>query len=265
MFKKIRPKVTVRQPVAYKPNAPRPRPKFIIGEMQLFVMYFLTLVLLACVGLMAFKVYQLAHERIPKPQLIMNIQNLTHNIPLGSQDIAVRIQTLYGSGSGIIVSKHSILTNAHVLTKMSVGEEVFVQEDVDSRLIKASILHIDEKRDLALIQTAKELSKIAQFQTTIKYGQGIVVIGSPQGQTDFPTYGYFYRYSGDTIIVSCNIYPGNSGGPIIDAKTGKVVGIARNMSSPMMTDYGPLWATHIAGGISSTAILEYLKTNLKDK
>ncbi len=136
-----------------------------------------------------------------------------------------------GQGSGFIVSPDGIiLTNAHVVKDAS---EVTVKM-TDRREYRAKVLGSDPKTDVAVIKIdAKNLPTVAMGNTRdLKVGQWVLAIGSPFGFENTVTAGVVSA-KGRTlpddsyvpfIQTDVAVNPGNSGGPLINAR-GEVVGI----------------------------------------
>jgi hypothetical protein len=136
------------------------------------------------------------------------------------------------SGSGIIVSREgTILTNRHVVQQCS-GYEVI--DDADRKL-KATLLAVDETRDLALLKTEEGFRNAAPFRKDItpKLGEAVTVVGYPLAGVlgTKPTVGFGVVSSvvglrGDPtqMQISVPIQRGNSGGPVLD-QSGHVIGV----------------------------------------
>ncbi len=140
-------------------------------------------------------------------------------------------QPAQGVGSGFIVSPDGvILTNAHVVDGAT---EVLVKL-VDKRELKAKVLGVDKKSDVAVIKVdAKDLPTVKIGDPAkLRVGEWVAAIGSPFGLESTVTAGIVSAKSrnvGDERIVpfiqtDVAVNPGNSGGPLFNL-AGEVVGI----------------------------------------
>lgn len=137
-------------------------------------------------------------------------------------------------GSGVIVDKSGyILTNDHVIAD---GEEITITLS-DGRRIPANIVGVDALTDLALLKVdADRLIPIVWGNSDrCKVGSPVWAVGSPFGLERTVTFGIL---SGKHRMVHSNssshyqdfmqsdvaVNPGNSGGPLVDAR-GTLVGI----------------------------------------
>lgn len=141
----------------------------------------------------------------------------------------VVIKTGDGVGSGVIVSPDGlVLTAAHVATE----DEVDVRFK-DGQSAKATVLRVDDERDVALLQLQKsqqDVPCLALSQVVPGTGTELYALGSPTGEA--------LAFSVSRGIVSgrrtldgnsylqtdASVSPGNSGGPLVDEE-GRVVAI----------------------------------------
>lgn len=146
-------------------------------------------------------------------------------------------------GTGFVVSGiRAVVTNSHVVGRCAVGDLVAVSSVADEP-VKFSSMVRDENRDLALLCPTKALP----FALSLAGDEKAIV------ETEVETWGYPLRYNLTAplltrgyvagydegldaqgrrktplvshLIVNGALNPGNSGGPLIDRGTGKVVGI----------------------------------------
>ncbi len=97
---------------------------------------------------------------------------------------------------------------------------------VDDTKLYATLYKISSKHDLALLKvngykTPKLQSKNSRY---ISQGDELFAIGSPIRMKNSVTDGVFSGYEGSYIQTNAQIYPGNSGGPLVN-KDGDVIGI----------------------------------------
>ncbi len=142
-----------------------------------------------------------------------------------------------GSGTGWVVSKDRILTNAHVVSN---ARYLTVEKENDPKKYIAEVEHIAHDCDLALLKL-KDLSffkgaaplpigGIPGIETTVSvygYPIGGDRLSATRGvvsRVDFRTYSHSIVDSHLVIQIDAAINPGNSGGPVL--QDGKVVGVA---------------------------------------
>ena len=150
--------------------------------------------------------------------------------------IACRI----GHGSGFVVSPGLLVTNYHVIADDAVedlGALFFNPESHVQTRIPVSLVAEDPEHDLAFLAIDAHLPPLAlrsDFQH--QNGHKIVVIGSPgvgnngERLEHVVTDGrlgpvYTDRNSPSRWSLSTTLNPGNSGGPVLDAATGEVLGV----------------------------------------
>jgi serine protease Do len=136
-----------------------------------------------------------------------------------------------GEGSGFIVSPDGIImTNAHVVKD---AKEVTVKL-TDRREFRAKVLGSDATTDIAVLKIdARNLPTVAMGSTKdLKVGEWVLAIGSPFGFENSVTAGVVSAKGRSLpddsyvpfIQTDVAVNPGNSGGPLINAR-GEVVGI----------------------------------------
>jgi serine protease Do len=136
-----------------------------------------------------------------------------------------------GHGSGFIVSADGlVLTNAHVVR----GAKEVTVKLTDRREFRAKVLGADAKTDIAVLKIeAKDLPSLPiGSSTNLKVGQSVIAIGSPFGFDNTVTAGVVSAKSRSLpdgsfvpfIQTDVAVNPGNSGGPLLNAR-GEVVGI----------------------------------------
>jgi len=138
------------------------------------------------------------------------------------------------TGSGFLFnSKGEIITNAHVINRT---DTIYVRT-ADAQIYPAAVVGISEDVDIALLrvpQLGEQRLDIADEALT-EIGDEVIALGSPHGFQNTVTLGIIsgmerqfsidgYDYS-NVYQISAQITQGNSGGPLIDRKTGKIIGI----------------------------------------
>ena len=146
------------------------------------------------------------------------------------------------TGSCFCVAPNMFITCAHVVQKYdknSVSDPHKFNRSVKVRLIQggkmynAKVLAVDLLLDIALIECDVQ-TDVFEIDNKIYIGDDIISIGSPHGYENNVSIGnlsslgkrlYFYEGAPDYMFVDLSIFPGNSGGPVIKASNGKVVGL----------------------------------------
>lgn len=161
----------------------------------------------------------------------------------------VYITTSDGIGSGAIVTPDGyIVTNAHVVGKnRDVGVILYDerelmdktnptdtpdQDTIRNKMRFGRVLKRNKTRDLALIKIEGENFPWLPLEidrNAYLTGKEVFAVGAPRGIEWSVTEGVISAvrdYNGvDTIQTDAAINGGNSGGPLIDVKTGKIIGI----------------------------------------
>ncbi|QFZ85430.1 Do family serine endopeptidase [Variovorax paradoxus] len=151
--------------------------------------------------------------------------------PRGQQQQQQRAVPVRSQGSGFIVDPSGIImTNAHVVKD---AKEVTVKL-TDRREFRAKVLGADAKTDIAVLKIdAKNLPVLALGNTKdLKVGEWVLAIGSPFGFENTVTAGVVSAKGRSLpddsyvpfIQTDVAVNPGNSGGPLLNAR-GEVVGI----------------------------------------
>lgn len=132
-----------------------------------------------------------------------------------------------GSASAFFVSPNHLITSEHVIA----GEK-YVEIITPAGKASAGVVRSSADLDLALLYTNAPVHTGAlQFASTanIVTGQDVIAIGTPKGLAATITRGIvsgMRKIGGVTFVqTDAALNPGNSGGPLIDAVTGLVVGV----------------------------------------
>lgn len=138
-----------------------------------------------------------------------------------------------GSASGIIVRQDgTVLTNDHVVR----GEARVMVNLASGKELQATSLGGDPTLDLAVIRIEGNGYPVAQLgdSDTLQVGQIVIAIGNPYGFERTVTLGVLSALGRtipggglsltNLIQTDAAIYPGNSGGPLLDSR-GDVIGI----------------------------------------
>ncbi|MFT3989458.1 S1C family serine protease [Aestuariivirga sp.] len=142
---------------------------------------------------------------------------------------------LAGVGSGLVVASDGlILTNSHVVH----GANAIEASMADGQRSAARLVGEDPHSDIAVLRTDAPLAapSLSFFDTkAIRVGQLAIALGNPLGFEQTVTAGvvsavgrsmraYTGRLIDDVIQTDAALNPGNSGGPLVNAK-GQVIGI----------------------------------------
>jgi S1-C subfamily serine protease len=145
------------------------------------------------------------------------------------------IQDSQGSyeGAGFLVDarRHWIVTNAHVVGHSPSAVEVAF---VDQPFQSARKLYVDSFTDVAILQVEDLPNGVKApeigFGDEVRVGETIGVFGHPLGMYFTGTRGIISNKTDqdgpDLMQIDATVDHGNSGGPVIDLSSGRVVGIA---------------------------------------
>lgn len=177
------------------------------------------------------------------------------------------IVTPGGGGTGFLVKKCILATNVHVIADdggqitdkhVERCSAMFFAPGKDmGKKLRVTVLYADATQDLALLKVATEREPLALSDgEEVVEDLPVAVVGNPRSEfsaPDFPaqdinkvTTGKFLQaiLNRRTRLVEyeidATIAPGNSGGPVISLKSGKVIGVA----------------THGLGNLATGAILQ---------
>lgn len=174
-----------------------------------------------------------AQEAIILPEKIAGQERDTQQVIKESLPKVFTILTDENIGSGFLYKKGGLVaTNAHVVSGYT---EVTVRNN-SGKESKGRVIGISDRSDVALIKvddyTGIEPLQMEAGVTPI--GAEVIAIGSPHGLANTVTTGTLSAHDQNLELgfiyeniyqINAKIERGNSGGPLIDAKTGKVVGI----------------------------------------
>lgn len=128
-----------------------------------------------------------------------------------------------GAGSGVVwPGVGRIVTNAHVVR----GRTAEIRFE-DGRSLRGAVVRRDDARDLAELRIApapEVLAAETRASRSLVVGELVVAVGNPLGLLGALTTGLVQRCNARWVIADVRLEPGNSGGPLADAR-GRVVGI----------------------------------------
>lgn len=143
-------------------------------------------------------------------------------------DSVVYIQTNKIQGSGIVLSSDGlIVTNYHVVENASMLQMVFPDESIYQG--NATIVGLDQQKDIAIIQIDKKNLIPAPIETVLTKGEAVVAVGAPNGNRNTLSEGQIKDFNQDIISSSAFIDHGSSGGALFNSK-GKVIGMTSSYS-----------------------------------
>jgi S1-C subfamily serine protease len=164
------------------------------------------------------------HIDVKQPSSLTDIKIQGQVIPL--------YQPQTDQGSGVIVAHNGfLLTNRHVIAD---GEEIYVTLG-DGRRLKAIIVGTDKQTDLAVLKVDAEglIPIVWGDSDRCRVGSPVWAVGSPFGLDQTVTFGILSgkhrmvkdsTHYQDFMQSDVAVNPGNSGGPLVDAR-GALVGI----------------------------------------
>ncbi|MFH1231438.1 MAG: serine protease [Planctomycetota bacterium] len=181
----------------------------------------------------------------------------------------VRINSPAGTGSGVVISNTNhtnrdeltridILSAAHVVNDQNVVDIEFY----NSEIITGTVVITDTIRDLAIIRVICGIrdirviysARLAPKDYTPYIFTPIYTVGCSLGLSPRPSTGIISVIDKDHWEVSSPVLPGNSGGPVYDARTYEVIGIA-----VWVKVYQYQLVTTMAGIVPINQIYEFLK------
>ncbi|GEN57527.1 peptidase S1 [Halolactibacillus alkaliphilus] len=175
-----------------------------------------------------------------------SLQQIIHHAQKSVVKISVDTSTSNRLGSGFLYnSRGDIITNAHVIEGANTIEVTLSSTET----YPAAIVGMSKEKDIAVIRVPQLMNqRPIELNTTddIEVGTPILALGSPLGYQNSVSVGIIsgtnrsfdingYAYD-EVYQISSNITHGNSGGPLIDQTTGKVIGI--NSAGISDTDIG---------------------------
>jgi putative serine protease PepD len=143
------------------------------------------------------------------------------------------IETEYGLGSGWVaragLGGSELVTNFHVIADAWNAGVVTVDVRQGDRSLKGTIARVDPNDDLAVIHVGQILPVLSTAPSRPVLAQAVMAIGSPLGLGGSVSAGVISGFrsleGSDYVQFSAPISPGNSGGPVVDAR-GRVVAVA---------------------------------------
>ncbi|MET3938329.1 serine protease Do [Paenibacillus sp. PvP094] len=177
---------------------------------------------------------QEAETKTAKTASDSNVKKTRKQIIEDSQKKVVTIESGIGLGSGFLYNdKGDVITNAHVVE----GSKEVTVRTLNHEENQGTVIGIGEETDVAVVRVPglQKLTPLAIAKSKAETGDEVLALGSPLGLENTVTTGIIsgvgrsfeippYIYS-NLYQISAPITHGNSGGPLIHAETGEVLGI----------------------------------------
>jgi S1-C subfamily serine protease len=145
----------------------------------------------------------------------------------------IRCGDSVGSGFGIDIEVSAkqkaqgfsggVITNHHVIEDCTY-EGNFVTVSQRGRDFGGEVWGWDEDSDLALLLTKGKVNYLVGAKSKPQRGDFVMALGSPYGLEGSISTGIVSNLDEDTILTDAAVDPGNSGGPLVNAK-GELIGI----------------------------------------
>lgn len=220
---------------------------------------------------------KIARPRPAPPELAVKACDLASQMRGGSAEkvallrgLTCRIDcaSMFGdsSGSGALISSDGlILTAAHVVRGSS-NVAVFNSGALKGEY-KTEVVFIDDKSDVAVIRAKGLQSPLwfpVRFARSASAGESILAIGYPAKvndgarEQDAVSSGIVSSVRDDGgIVAALTVASGNSGGPLIDAETGEIIGVVSAVVSPGI-DKGYASSGYWCKGVAATHLTKAL-------
>jgi serine protease Do len=175
----------------------------------------------------------------------VGIQNNPNDIPeqvvQWSKDNVWKVHAGGGAGSGFALDKDTVITACHVVEGRDGVLDVFLTNDMDTRVIWMTVHSCDTDLDVAILKRHFG-DKLYPAQTTLHQGlpQGRAVYGAgfPMGMQLLITQGHMQQIVQDAAntrkFITAPTVPGDSGSPVLAVVNGEVVVVGIRVSIRVM-------------------------------
>lgn len=159
---------------------------------------------------------------VPPAKTVM-VERAAFSAPVMA-DASLLIRRPNGLGSAFHIGGGRIVTAAHVVA----GAKVVSIKSWDGRVSSATVVAVDEKTDVAILQTNMKLLAADMSCAAVPVGTSLTAIGNPLGQEFVTVWGKIAGAPRDGLgrllyVTDMTTVMGQSGGPVF--ADGRVVGI----------------------------------------
>lgn len=145
------------------------------------------------------------------------------------KDSVFTLSTPTGVGSGFVVGtgggSTSLVTAFHVVAGTLAGGGRTIRVSQEGKDLTGTIGATDSAADLAVVSVPGAFPALARSRQPPRPGDFVAVVGSPLGQQNSFSTGVVAALRAEAVQFTAPISPGNSGGPVVNAK-GEVIGVA---------------------------------------
>jgi len=118
----------------------------------------------------------------------------------------------------------ALITNHHVIEDCIGGAGVVTINRLFEDEVEALIIKWDAENDLALLATDVKLAALPLADNIPWPGYWVMAVGSADGYEGSVSFGNVFNLNASEVLITNNISPGSSGGPLVDNE-GFVVGV----------------------------------------
>ncbi|HLR75481.1 MAG TPA: trypsin-like peptidase domain-containing protein [Virgibacillus sp.] len=174
-------------------------------------------------------------NKVKQDSPVIDLKTIMHETEKNVVQIEAISEDTSLTGSGFLYNnKGDIITNAHVIK----DADVIYVRTANAHIYSAAVVGIGDETDIAVIrvpQLSGQPYLSIETENTPEVGDEVIALGSPHGfqntvtlgiisgsERNFSVDGFDYE---NVYQISAQITHGNSGGPLINRKSGKVIGI----------------------------------------
>jgi S1-C subfamily serine protease len=118
----------------------------------------------------------------------------------------------------------ALITNHHVIEDCIGGAGAVTINRLFEDEVEALIIKWDAENDLALLATDVKLAALPLADNIPWPGYWVMAVGSADGYEGSVSFGNVFNLNASEVLITNNISPGSSGGPLVDNE-GFVVGV----------------------------------------
>lgn len=163
------------------------------------------------------------------------------------QTAVFAIRSSCAQGTAFSIGKKMLITCAHVVNGQC---DLHVVRQDEYKEFAVEVVHVDPDRDLAIVRfqdkVPPQMAELSLHLDAVETLDQITLLGYP---TSGPSVscrvengaiaGYYTRFGQTRYEVTCTIYQGNSGGPVLD-RSYRVIGVAANGKAKLASKDGEL-------------------------